>query len=249
MSKRRLQRIPFVGRRRAGFKRRRMLKARRRRTARLNIRTGGFLGREMKFLDTALTGATLSATWTGGELDPAVFLGLSCVAQGNSEIQRIGRKYTVHSIHIKGFIQVSALEAQPAPIADQITRLILVVDQQTNGAQLDAESVIVSAGAGTDVNAFRNLEFTHRFRVLKDKFIRVGVGNHGTNEGAVNSFANSQFLIPFKFNHSFKPGLQVIASDTSAIIADMVDNSIHLIGCSTAATNTITYTARCRFTG
>ncbi len=244
--KRRLGRVPFAGRRRVGFMARRRVRAQRRgvRIQRRNLRIGGFAGIEMKFLDTNRAVVSLPVTW--GLLDPTTFLGLTSVGEGAGQSQRIGRKFTIHSLHIKGFINMAEFEAQPGPVDDEITRLSVVLDMQTNSAQMVA-TLVYDSTIGSPVNDFRQLENTHRFKVLKDRTFRLRP--FGLNEGAVNSFASQKFMLPFKFNFSFTPPINVMASSTEAVIASMADNSIHLIGVTTVATNTLTYRCRCRFTG
>lgn len=212
-----------------------------------NIRTGGFIGIEKKFLDTTHAATALTVTWAGGEKDPTTFLGITSVGQGNGESQHLGRKFTVTDILIRGFFGSTSVKAQTNPIDNEIVRIIVVLDTQTNGAQLNAEDVMAD-GTGSSVHTFRNLQFVKRFKVLKDKSF---VFNHQgqSNEGAVNSFAAPQSLVPFKFNIKFKKGLVVNTTNTAAIIADMQDNSVHVIACGTDTAQFIQYTCRTRFFG
>lgn len=218
-----------------------------------NLRTGGFLGIENKYVDYSVSAQALATAWTSGELDPATALCLNTVTQGTGQSQRDGRVQTVNAVHIKGFLQAAATESITTPPSDMLVRLALVLDTQTNAAQLAAENVFDPA-ANNDVDSFRNLEYTKRFQVLKDKMIRIPVAAATQNEGAANLFASGAVRIPFKFNHVFKKPLKVRYSDSAspATIAEITDNSLHLVGVYSSAYSeapTISYDSRCRFTG
>lgn len=212
-----------------------------------NTRTEGFMGIENKFVDYNVQGQATSTGWAGGELDPATALCISVVAQGDGENQRDGRMYNINSWYIKGFLSTSASEAQAGPQQMVLVRIVVVLDTQTNGAQLNAEDVFTPVAAGVDVCSVRNLQFSKRFRVLKDRTMKLNPNI--VNEGAVNAFAAGASSVPFKMGGRFKTPLKVRCSGTTAAIASVTDNSIHVIGVSNSATGLLTYISRCRFTG
>lgn len=210
-----------------------------------NPRVGGFVGRELKFFDVENTEDAFTGSWA--PMEPAT-TNLSCVAQGDGESNRDGRRYRIHGIFIRGYIQVDATESAATPIEDNLCRIALVLDKQTNGAQLTATDVY-DAGGTHDVLAFRNLQHTERFTVLHDKLIRLSP--HQTNEGAVNVFANGKIQIPFRINKTFKVPIDVNTDGTTADIANITTNSIHMIGIARSITNptSLSYQCRLRFTG
>jgi len=74
-----------------------------------NVRTGGLLGVETKYLDTSLA-ATVIASPTdasGGEVDPATILCLNGVPQGDTASSRDGFKIAMKSIQVEGKIFLS----------------------------------------------------------------------------------------------------------------------------------------------
>jgi len=210
-----------------------------------NARIGGFLGIETKFFDVEAENDAFTATWAA--MEPAT-TNLTAIAQGDGESNRDGRKYAIKSIHIKGFIEVPQQESQTAPIADQYCRIVLVLDTQTNGAQLTATDVM-DGGLAEDTLAFRNLQFSKRFIVLFDKKITLHVGRANMNEGAVNLFASPTIRVPFSYNKTFSTPIQVLMSGTTADIANVTDNSIHMIGVSESTIATLSYQCRTRFVG
>ncbi len=216
----------------------------RRRT--FNPRTGGFLGIENKFFDSENTAASFSTAWI--LMNPSLTSKLTAMAQGDGPQERDGRKYSMTSIHIKGFINVPPVESNTAPAGDTIVRLVLVWDTQTNGAELTPADVMLT-GVSNNVNSFRNLQFTSRFKVLWDKTFNLVVSRAGMNEGSANLFGAGIVRIPFKINKTFKTPISVTRSGSTANISNVTDNSISIIGVGITSTPTLTYEARIRFVG
>ncbi len=220
-----------------------------RRTFATGVRSGGFLGIESKFKDFRVNTDPFTDVWAGGEMEDATALSVSAVAQGDGESERDGRVYHITSIHIRGTISIVASESQTAPIDDLIARVCLVWDKQTNAAQLNAEDVMLTIAAGDDIDSFRNLQFVNRFEVLSDKKFRLPAGQANTNEGAVNLFANGRVILPFRMSHKFKTPLKVNCVGTTAVIASIADNSLHIIGTAQNTSARLDYTSRLRFMG
>lgn len=213
-----------------------------------NARVGGYENIEKKFVNYTISADAFTTVWAGGEMDDGTTDALSGVAQGDGESQRDGRTYQIHSVYLKGFLTSTNLEAQGAPVDDALARIVLVWDTQTNGQQLSAEDVFDSIGAGLDINSQKNLSNTVRFKVLKDKVIRLPIGEAGVNDGGINSFSVGEIKVPFKMSHTFKVPLKVRTTGTTANVASIADNSLHLIGNATSTTIKITYSSRIRFT-
>lgn len=215
-----------------------------------NIRTGGFIGIENKFLDTDLSDTAITGAWSAlnptgtGSTDT-----ISVPAEGTGESQRVGRMYTIDSVMVRGVIKTAAFEAQVAPYADFRARVIVYWDTQTNGAEATATQ-IMDAGGTDEALAFRNLQFTKRFIVLFDKVILFNLNNQ-VNEGAVNSFAIGARERTFSFYKRFSKGVQVQCDATTANVSSVTDNNfgVAAVVSSTAMTPTIGYQARIRFRG
>ena len=131
----------------------------------LNIRTGGYRGLELKFADKEYD-ANIAVAVAGSEADPTQNC-LNGVAQGTTESQRIGRVQFVKSVYIKGHLFFR--DATGTGItADDYVRLFLVLDKQTNGAQMNAEDFLDDpTNAALDVDAMQNLQYSDRFQLLK----------------------------------------------------------------------------------
>jgi len=219
-------------------------------SAALNARVGGYLGIEKKFLDTSLTNSAITAStdWSSNEHDPATALGLCNPAQGDGESDRDGRQITVESVYVNGNVAFPPLTDQADGIESNAVVVYLVMDMQTNGAQLNSEDVFSnpSGNANTLANPMRNLENIKRFKVL-DKALVVSENRSLGTDGTNTNTASGQRKM-FKLSYS-KPFL-VNMKDTSGIIGNVLDTSIHVLAaCTDASTAILNYNARCRFRG
>ncbi len=217
-----------------------------------NVRTGGFMGIELKFLDTADVTATLNnpADSTGGELPPSIGSTgcLSAMAQGDGESQRDGRKCVLKSIYIKGIVYATTQLNQTATDNAATVFIALVHDTQTNGATIASENVYTNPGANADLAAipFRNLQFMKRFRVLKTFMTTLqnpNIAYDGTN---LEQQGLSEHFEMYK-----KLNIPVIHNGTTANVSTVTDNSLHLIGFANnaALAPSIRYNCRVRFVG
>jgi len=216
--------------------------------ARGNLRTGGFLGIELKFADSALVGSALTAPTNaaGGEQDPATLLALNAIAQGDGESQRDGKQICVKSCYVVGNVLIPPLANQTAGSTVPTIFIALVLDKQSNGAQLNSEDVFVNPGANATVAAspLRNLEYTSRFQVLDSVLIEphmLAASYDGTN---IETFG---LVCPFKLSHN--GDIITNFSDTTAVIANIVDTSLHIVAFSTATGPSLSYNSRVRFVG
>lgn len=219
------------------------------RRRRRNIRTGGFLGIENKFVDYEKTSTNTTNAVAGGEIDPGTVLCLNGVAQGDGESQRDGRKYKMNSLHITGRLNLAA-NTDGANLQSSVnTRLVVVLDKQTNGAQMNAEDCFVDPTAGALAPyTFRNLENSGRFVVLYDKLYTLNV-NAASGNGTTNDTADliKAFKINIKIPERYS---QVNTKGTSAAVTDITDNSIHLLAWSGVdAKVSVAYISRLRFVG
>lgn len=203
------------------------------------------VGLEKKYIDYEITNTAMTGNWATYE--DATADCISAVAQGDGESNRDGKNYVITSVHVKGEVYIPAAEASAAPEDDAKVRVCLVLDKQTNGAQLVATTVM-DGSLANDWLAFRNMQYTKRFTVLGDKTLVMRPNI--LNEGAVNSFANGGSRShTFSFNVNFPKGLKVETTSTSAVIANIMNNSLHIIAVTSDTTATLNYHSRVRFVG
>lgn len=202
---------------------------------------------ERKYFDSQLAAAALQTVgtgWAGAELDPATTNTLFAPTTGNDFNNRIGRKVDVLGIRIRGFISVPAQTNQTAADTAPFVRWLLVQDKQTNTAQLNAEDVLQSGGANIGISQFQNPAFFGRFKVLKDKTIRISppvITYDGTN------VEQAGLTIPFKCTVRFKKPIRVNFNATNGgTVADITDNSWHIIGAVSSADLAPTFSYKSR---
>lgn len=213
----------------------------------------GFMGIEKKFLDTAIASTAISAVaaLTGGELDPA---GVGCTgalsvpAQGDTEQSRDGKRIVIDSLILKGCVSNPGTASSAVEVASKVF-VAVILDTQTNGAQLNSEDVFknLSAAALTNADPMKNLLFGKRFRILKSQTYDL------TPQGAFAASANyasNDVRRDFDWYIPFKGGLPVnLNAGTTADVANVIDNSLHVVAFSTAAGCNMGYNARIRFQG
>ncbi len=231
---------------RAGGRRRRVRR-------RLNKRTGGFLGTELKHYDTSIAAVAIvnSSAMTAAEIDPTGTIKcLTAPAQGASEQNRLGRKITLKSIQINGVIDRTGLIGSAGVIASSaVIQISLILDTQTNGATLNSEDVFHNPGNTGNLCAsgLRDMEQIQRFKVLKTWKILLPHSDgfwDGTN--IIRDSVHRRFHcykklnIPVTFKLSATEG-----------VAQVVDNSLHMIAYKSDPVNPvlIEYNCRVRFVG
>lgn len=210
-----------------------------------NVRTGGFMGLEKKFLDSHRASTLVVDTAAGAECDPAANAScLNAIAQGDGESNRDGRKCTLVSVQIHGQVKMIPAADLADPRSAQHVVVLLVLDKQTNGAQLSSENVV---SAANEPNLFfQNLQYVQRFQILARRDIDIEDGNFmadGANTGSTGG------AIRF-FNIYKRLKIPVVFTGTTADIANISDNSLHVIAVATSSGQVyMEYQARVRFLG
>jgi len=195
-------------------------------------RTSGYYGRynrpgsssELKFFDTSIN---FSIDTTG-----AIEAQLNLVPQGTTESQRIGRKITIKSIAIKGYIEGNGVASTA-----QLVQMNLILDKQCNGAAAAYNDVYVS----NSINAHRNMANSERFDVLKTWRIPINP--------QVTIIAGTSFLPTYKnFKYYKKCNIPIEFNNTTGAIAEIRSNNLSLIAISAGGDDTANFTATARIT-
>lgn len=192
---------------------------------------------EMKYFDTALgvTAIASSAGWTGTEIDPTTFNTLCVPVVGAGIDQRIGKSINVHKIKVRGTVVVPLKAAQSTADAPSQIRLCLYQDMQTNATQSQGEDFMTAAAtAAVAVNTFQNINNFGRFRSLKDQTMILQDPNMAGEVAAANIIQQG-ILKTFKWTVNFKEPVKVRFNATNGgTVADIVDNSFHIIANASA---------------
>lgn len=129
------------------------------------------------------------------------------IARGDEINERIGRELTMRSIQFN-----ARAYATSGTGSDQVGRVLIVYDRQTNAAALTGAQVLASF----DTNSPRNLENRRRFKILKDwRFPINAAGESGSNR--VLQFYR-RLRHPVTFN-----------SGDAGTVADITSGSIYVL--------------------
>jgi len=217
-----------------------------------NMRTAGFLGIETKFYDTyrAPVAVVSPTDCSGGEYDPSATSMISTPAQGDGETNRDGKRIVIKSVQIKGQITTSAVELAAGPYVGCKVFIALVRDTQSNAAQLNSEDVFKNWSGDATLAAcpLRNLLYAERFEVLKTELLDLTP--NALSHVAADAFSYPGGSATFEWFKTLELPVNFNAG-TTATIANVVDNSLHVIAftSSTQSTPLISYNSRIRFQG
>lgn len=211
-----------------------------------NVRSGGFVDRELKYFDSSINATAVVVNVAGAELDPAGNC-LCYPTQGSGATNRDGRRIVMKSLFIRGYISLDNLQDQTDPPANPIVRVLVVLDRQTNSAQLNSEDVLSDAGT-TKALSFRNLEFSDRFKTISDSFYELAYAYQQADYAALPATASWRGAIKF-FTLFKRLDIPVTFVANAGSVADISDNSLHVIAQSTNANVKIQYESRVRFVG
>ncbi len=202
-------------------------------------------GVEVDYFDSTRAGIVLGSSWL--LVDPPTILCLSAAPQGASEQTRAGMQMSMLSLHLHGELSIPGLEAQTDPLGDIRVRIIIFIDNETNGAVPIPIQVMETAIAENVLN-FRNLENTTRFKFLSDKTVILNAREMA--QGAVNLFSWGEKKMQWSFNKNFNPPLIIKykAATSTGVIANITRNSIHIMAIADPATTVLLeYSARMRY--
>lgn len=233
----------------------------------LNMRTGGLLGIETKFLDVTASveqNITAPVDASGGEIQPASgAVGcLNAPAQGSSSSEREGRQIAMRNIYVQGMVAIQGTNAPDVAIQDQVLPTVyvaLVQDTQTNGVTVNSEDIFKNL-AGTALMAaspFTNMSNSKRFKILKTRTIlpKEFSAQSAVNDAAASTVSQNIVQVPFKFYYSFGKGadakVNFMVTATTADVANVIDNSLHIIAFTSSIGQVpkIAWASRLRFVG
>jgi len=222
---------------------------------------GALPGGEMKYYDTErnVVGiTTATTTWpVGTMLDPSFSINLGAVAVANPSglfqptvgpalNQRIGRKVAVHKIRIHGTLSTASQTAQALADAASKVRLCLVMDKQTNSASMTGAQLFTNTSTPENsIHSFQNPDNFGRFQLLKDKMI---VMQNPSLAGTTPTIDQAGLKFQFKWTINFKNPILVNFNATNGgTIADVIDNSFHVVGATDVGTLAPALAYYCRF--
>lgn len=195
----------------------------------------------------ALSGA--SAWGTTDLLMPASGTWVGEIIKGDDINQRAGRRISVHSIRVRGYIAIPA-DTTPTPGATPFFRFFVINDKISNGAQGQPGAALEPYG----INTFHNKDELIRYGILKEKVIKFP--SLATTHSTTTSTDTEGYDMPFKFNLKFKMPLEIQYNQlTIGDYTSLVTNNVFLCGCASNSTYadisgnyTVRYAARIGYT-
>lgn len=168
---------------------------------------------ELKFFDTAVGDQSVSGT-TGVVLSSS----LNLIEQGNTGSDRIGRKVTLRSVHLKFKVRQAA--ASGSTTTDNLFRIMVYHDKQCNGGAATAALLLAS----DDILGYRNLDNSSRFKILYDttRAVYTTLSGNGTTsvsgEKQVYINVNKKCNIPLEFDASTGAITDLTSSNVGVIV-------------------------------
>lgn len=205
-------------------------------------------------------GAGVGAAWAPANMiDPQTTISLGgtaiatplnlCSPQVGLQIdQRVGRAIKVCKIHVRGSLYfIPGTTAAPEDGTD--VRVQLVLDQQTNGAQMNpADLNNPGIGAVTTLKSFLNPNGFGRFVVLRDEFYDLNQKNLAVYGAGFNC---SGVVKSFDMEVEIPEGIVVhFNALTTGTVTTIIDNSFHIVAAQSYPSvygAYITYTSRVTF--
>lgn len=200
-------------------------------------RTGGFYGAsvrspaERKVLDTPQTSTAVNIA---GSVTP-----INLVGQGTDFTQRIGRRYNITAIQLRGLLNPDPTNNTGTP---NLLRVMIVVDNQINGG---ATPLITSILNAADSTSFMNLNERERYKVIYDRSFAFGPINI-TAGAPVSPCPGAESINVYK-----KVNIPVFNEGTMALLSSISSGAVYVctIGQAAAgvADGTFLWSARIRF--
>lgn len=210
-----------------------------------NLRLGGYLDKEIKYVDWEISGGNAVATALATAIvDPgAGNSALNAIAQGDAENERDGKKVICKSVYVRGELYGDIAAAAAAYITSPCVRVMCILDTQTNGAACTGTEVL-DDNFTTKYLAPRELKYSERIKTLYDQMF-VLEAKHIQDAAGTASIGTTR--VPFAFYR--KLDLPVTFSTTAGTTAAIVDCSLHMLAISNVATTNINFASRVRFVG
>ena len=163
------------------------------------------------------------------------------IVQGVTEVQRVGRKCTITSIHWRIRLALTQVSQAAAISGGGSARIILYLDKQCNGAAVSSPNQILEFN---DYQSFRNLANSNRFVILCDKMHTLNYSNLGVD--SIDRFYATGTIKEISFNK--KLHIPVEFSGVTGAITEIRSNNIGILLVSSAARVRFFSKIRVRFT-
>ncbi len=198
--------------------------------------------------DNFVNSSGTAAAYTNSALVP------SAIGSGYGQVN--GNRYKLKKIRIRGTLG-TAIQADQADVpAPCNVRLMLVMDEQPNGAQAQGEDIMQDIGtAAENLYSYKRVASTSgRFRILKDQFMVLQPAVTATDH-ATNSSTNSNVRYSQQFSMQYSPKVpklvNIKSGNATPTVAGLVNCNIFLllagVNGTTVTTIVIQAASRCYY--
>jgi len=237
------------------------------RTSRVTSRNAAF-GPETKYFDTAIDASvtTAGSTWADTEVPcdfyvnssgaPAAYTDSALIpsAQGSGYGQVDGLKYRIKKMRIRGSLSTATVTGASAVSSGTLTRLLLIMDTQPNGAQAQGEDVMQDVGDfSSNAYTFQRVSNTGgRFRILKDKWFRNNPATAASTNvaDATISYAFTNSIFKFQWVPKVPVEVNIKAGNATPAVSALSNLNIFLLAYSynqgAGGAQTVNVNAACR---
>ncbi len=202
---------------------------------------------ETKYFDTGFN-STLSgggSDWTGTEVPMDNYVNSSGTAaaytdsalvpsaNGSGYGQVNGNRFKLKKIRVRGALSTATLADQADVSAPLFVRLMLVMDEQPNGAQAQGEDIMQDIGGDETIWSYKRVSDTSgRFRILKDEMLALDV-SAASNDHATNSSTSSVGTEGHFFSFQYQPRQPILCNiksgNATPTVAGLVNCNIFLV--------------------
>lgn len=145
------------------------------------------------------------------------------IAEGNGESERVGRKVTVRNIVWRYELGLNTQANSASPAGNEVIRVVLYLDKQTNGATATVAGVFES----DDYQSFRNLANSGRFDILMDKTYSFTFGAGAGDGSAANDWLGKN--VSGMYSKKCSIPIEYDNSATTGVITSMRSNNIGVL--------------------
>jgi len=223
-------------------------------------------GAERKFKDTCMfKDASQDMQTAGGVMgtEESPDTGINFVAQGPAAYNRVGSRFSVHELHVKGQFEREPVAGygNPEELEEMRCRIAIVLDKQCNGASTTYDQVfnddvgVTNYGDSSAVDWFQRVENNKRFLILWDKVLKLRAPFQSTDAEAVDEgVLLGGAVATFNKVLKFKKPIVIEMGSTEALVDNVksnnliccvaTDNHATSFGPSCAVTTRIVFTDR-----
>ncbi len=188
---------------------------------------------ELKFHDLATVDTVVSATGSTDDIPSC-----NLIAQGVTEVTRVGRKCTIRKILWKFDLKIPTTAT--ANETSEVVQVMLYLDKQANGAAAAVLDILETAAN----NEFRNLSNSGRFVILMNRTYALNCPA-GSGRGSTDTLSYGEQVVHDEFYKDCNIPLEFSA--TTGAITELRSNNIGILTISKDGTANLNGKMRLRF--